>query len=90
MGCGLPIFLIPLDVTNKVPLTTSYYEKIKETHISTRTGKLFLSLLDGVLPWRDDFFFWDVVAAEIFLNPALAYFERFDAYAIRVTAITLT
>ncbi len=80
MESGIPIYLIPLDVTNHVPLTMSFYEKVKKTHINTRKGEFFLSLLNGILPWiaLDGFYFWDVIAAEILTDPSLAYFERYE------------
>lgn len=74
---GIPIYFIPLDATNYVPLTMSFYEDVKKMQIGSRKGEFFLSLLNGVLPWiaLDGFYFWDVVAAEILFDPSLAYFE---------------
>lgn len=73
---GVPIYLVPLDVTNQVPLTIPFYEEIKKNKLKTISGRFFFSLLDEILPWKDEFYFWDVVAAEILVNPSLAVFEN--------------
>lgn len=75
---GIPIYFIPLDATNHVPLTIPFYEKVSKMHSGTQKVALFLSLLSGVLPWvnLDGFYFWDMVAAEILADPSLADFER--------------
>jgi pyrimidine-specific ribonucleoside hydrolase len=73
---GIPIYLIALDATNHTPLTIKFYEYVK-TNRRTRSANLFYELLTGVIPLiqMDGFYFWDVVAAEVFVDSTLAKFE---------------
>ena len=67
---GAPITLVPLDATQHVPVTRSFYEGLKAAH-----GTRVADFVFRVLSRRRDSYFWDPLAAAI-LTDRLATVER--------------
>ncbi len=73
----VPITLIPLDVTDKVPLKLSFYNKLENNREAAATQYVF-ALLTGNLHWirTNNFYFWDPLAAVIASDPSIARFSQ--------------
>ena len=71
---GIPIRLIPLDVTNKVPITKEFLSKLDEqaeTYRASRLAAKVYSLVKGF-----NYYFWDTLTAAAVLNPELFTFKE--------------
>ncbi len=73
---GLPLYLIALDGTDQTPLTLEYYEYV-ERNRNTPMAHLFYHMLTCIKErgTMHRFYFWDLQAAEVLLDPSLAHFE---------------
>lgn len=76
LASGVEITLVPLDATNEVPVTAFFADALARTHLTPEAetvNALFEaqpSLLSGT------YFFWDPLAAALFVDPDLATLER--------------
>ncbi len=74
---GVPLTLIPLDVTNQHPLTTAFYKRL--TTAATNDAGTFLVGLLGRVRWllgqQRTFYFWDPLAAVVAIHPEIATFQ---------------
>jgi inosine-uridine nucleoside N-ribohydrolase len=75
---GVPIKLVPLDVTDKVPLTESFKKDFssidrwsKETPDRTPGTHFLVELFKGRTPETGEFYHWDPLAAAIAIQPSL-------------------
>jgi pyrimidine-specific ribonucleoside hydrolase len=73
---GAPVTLVPLDATNHAPLTTSFYEQLKDSHTSPEATFVFdlLTKNRGFIA-SGGYYFWDPLAAAILTDENLATFE---------------
>jgi pyrimidine-specific ribonucleoside hydrolase len=73
---GAPITLIPLDATNHVPMTATFYGRLKDDHGSPEATFVFdlLTKQYGSLE-SGGYYFWDPLAAAILTNEGLGTFE---------------
>lgn len=71
---GIPIVLVPLDVTNQVPLNQEFLQEAKKIH-PTPTGIYLKKLLQEKFSHQIDWYFWDPLAAVIAINETLCDFE---------------
>lgn len=74
---GVPIFLVPLDATNQVPLTQNFKERL--SNLETPAGKFtskVIHLLTDTLGLRDQFYLWDPITTACAIEPALAQFNK--------------
>jgi inosine-uridine nucleoside N-ribohydrolase len=72
---GIPMRLVPLDVTNSIPLTPSFVQRFKrETRgaAAAAVSNWFSQLLK---PDLGEYFHWDPLAAVVALNPDLCTIE---------------
>jgi len=75
LGSGAPVTLVPLDVTNHVPVTTTFYQRVEGDHRSQEATFVF-----DVLTKQYDFiksggfYFWDPLVAAIATDERLATF----------------
>jgi inosine-uridine nucleoside N-ribohydrolase len=74
---GPPVTLIPLDATNQIPVTRSFYEGIKAARGTPEAGFVY----DLLTRQRDliesgGYFFWDPLAAAAFTDQSLISTER--------------
>lgn len=71
---GLPITLVPLDVTNSVPLGTSFFELIKPTP-KTAIAAYIKRVLQRIQKINRGFYFWDPLAAFVAAHPELVQYQ---------------
>ena len=73
---GAPLTLVPLDATNHVPVTMSFYNRLKADHAAPAAQFVFDGLTEekGQIdsPGYD---FWDSLTAAIWVDESLATFE---------------
>lgn len=75
----LPIYLVPLDATNTVPITASFIEKYKKQIKATRTPDPVAEFiawnydLPFVKDWlsQDRFYFWDTLAVGVAIDESM-------------------
>jgi len=74
---GVPIFLVPLDATNQVPLTQDFKGRL--SNLKSPAGKFtnkVIHLLTNTLGLRDQFYLWDPITTACAIDPALAQFNK--------------
>lgn len=81
LDTGLPITLMPLDVTNNVPVTREFLLKLDaqaEHHKASQLAARLFSLVKGF-----NYYFWDTLTAAAVLKPELFTFkeQRIDVIA---------
>jgi pyrimidine-specific ribonucleoside hydrolase len=72
----VPITLIPLDVTNQVPVTDEFIEQLKILPQNRQTSYVLNLLTNQPKSMAYRLFFWDPLAAAIFRDETLAGFEK--------------
>lgn len=73
----IPITLLPLDVTNKLPLDMDFYDLVQKNHHSPAADYL-LALLENNKEWlqtKDWWYFWDPLLAVIASDESIAEFK---------------
>lgn len=72
---GVPVTLVPLDATNKTPLTLDFYEKVAADHPSPAAEFVYrlLKRLKNLIG-RRQYYFWDPLTAVITTHPHIAQF----------------
>ena len=73
---GVPITLVPLDVTNNTPLTLAFLNKVVAnavTPAATFVGRVLQRLKPMIS--RDEVFFWDPLTAVLTTHPELGGYE---------------
>lgn len=74
---GLPIYLVSLDGTNQIPVTSKFVERLRQNS-RTRQSQFVLSGMD-VKMWairEGHYYFWDVLAAAAAVEDDLVRFEQ--------------
>jgi len=74
LDSGIALKMIPLDVTNKVPITKEFLAKLDEQADSFRASQLaakIYSLVKGL-----NYFFWDTLTAAAVIRPELFTFKE--------------
>lgn len=71
LGSQIPILLVPLDATNKVPITEEFKTKLGNEMV-TREAEIVHQFLDTNL------FFWDILTVVALSNPEVVTLEMFD------------
>jgi pyrimidine-specific ribonucleoside hydrolase len=73
---GAPVTLVPLDATNHAPVTTKFYQRLKDQHASPEATFVF-DLLTGQQDFIQSggYYFWDPLAAAILTDESLVVFE---------------
>lgn len=73
---GLPITLVPLDVTNSVPVATSFFELIESTPNTAIAAhiKQILERMRKLSP-KHGLYFWDPLAAFVAVHPELVQYQ---------------
>jgi inosine-uridine nucleoside N-ribohydrolase len=80
---GIPIILVPLDVTKDVPVTRTFYRTL-EKHRDTSSAALVYDMLTANLGFVDSggFQFWDSLTAAIVTDPTIAQYEQMELTVI--------
>lgn len=75
---GIPIVLVPLDATQDVPITRSFYRALGD-NLTIPASNLVHEILTANLGFVDSggFQFWDSLTSAIFTDPSIATFEDF-------------
>lgn len=82
---GVPVYLVPLDATNQVPISEHLKSKLASLdNPPSRFYSKVLDLLTGALGQRDTFYLWDPITTACALEPSLASFKK-----RRVAMVTL-
>jgi purine nucleosidase len=74
LDSGIPIRLIPLDVTNKAPITKEFLTRLDEQAEAYRASRLaskILSLVKGF-----NYYFWDTLTAAAVIEPDLFTYKE--------------
>lgn len=71
---GIPVTMVPLDATNRVPVTRTWFAALAEHHITPASEAVY-DLFAATRPFDLGFFFWDELAAAIAFDPSIARFE---------------
>jgi inosine-uridine nucleoside N-ribohydrolase len=76
LASGAPTTLVPLDATNHVQVTDSFYQRLKADHLSPVAGFVFDVLTQRyALIQSGGYYFWDPLAAAILTDDSLATFQ---------------
>lgn len=71
---GIPIKLIPLDVTNKAPITKEFLAKLDEQADKYRSSRLAAKVYSLVKGFN--YYFWDTLTAAAVVKPELLTFKE--------------
>jgi len=87
---GVPITLVPLDVTNQVPLDGTFYHQLKKTH-KTPEAKFVYELIkhEEKMLWANLWYFWDPMAAVIAGHEEIATVEMLPLRVDLLSGATL-
>jgi pyrimidine-specific ribonucleoside hydrolase len=70
---GIAITLVPLDVTNQLPITHAFYYKIQHQHVSQASRYVYQLLTRNQKTLlNNDWYFWDPLAAVIAADDSIA------------------
>jgi inosine-uridine nucleoside N-ribohydrolase len=78
LGSGVPIFLVPLDATNQIPVTGDFLARLSE-QVESPAGKFVLDMLTLLvvkLRAGTNFYLWDPITTACALDPAVGSFEK--------------
>jgi inosine-uridine nucleoside N-ribohydrolase len=76
LNAGVPITFVPLDATNHVPLTDSFYQSLKGAHTTPEATFIFEQLTKSYdFIQSGGYFFWDPLAAAILTDGTLGTFQ---------------
>lgn len=84
---GVPVYLVPLDATNQIPVTPDFLDRLS-AKVKTPAGKYIadmLTLLVVKLRAGTNFYLWDPITTACALDPSLA---RFNKRQVNVTTET--
>lgn len=72
----IPIVLVPLDITNRLPIDMKFYDAIKKNHQSPAAAFVFTILKNNISMIRENgWYFWDPLAAVISSDESIARFQ---------------
>ena len=80
---GLPLTLIPLDVTNQVPVTKQFLSRLAtqiDYKLSNLTGQLWALTIDTIPSYHYTYFMWDILATSYLAIPEQFTMERVKAH----------
>lgn len=73
LDTGVPITLVPLDATNRVPVTREFILKLDEQAEKYRASQLAAKMYSLVKGFN--YYFWDTLTAAVVLKPELVSFK---------------
>ena len=72
----IPIVLVPLDITNQLPIDMKFYRTVKNTHHTPSANYVFLMLKNNIKMIQAQWwYFWDPLAAVIASDESIADFQ---------------
>lgn len=79
LNSSVPVEIVPLDITNHIPLDKSFLAMLKKHRLS-KVGKLVTNLVEKLLSniqyESETWYFWDPLAAVILANPSKTSFKK--------------
>ena len=78
LDSGVPVWLVPLDATNQVPVTQDFIARMK-SKAKTPAGEFISSMLHLLvvkLHANNNFYLWDPITTACALDPSLAQFKK--------------
>lgn len=77
LNAGAPVTLVPLDATNKVPLTMDFYTRFEANRTTPEANFVYrvLSRFKSIIRTHE-YFFWDPLTAAVAVDESLAAFQR--------------
>ncbi len=78
LDSSVPVWLVPLDATNQVPVTQDFIARLK-SKAKTPTGEFISSMLNLLvvkLRANNNFYLWDPITTACALDPSLAQFKK--------------
>jgi len=78
LDSGIPVWLVPLDATNQVPVTRDFINRLT-SKAQTSAGKFISSMLNLLvvkMRANETFYLWDPITTACALDPSLAQFEK--------------
>jgi len=79
---GVPVTLVPLDATNKVPLTRAFLERLRaQPSVASTLAAQSWSLVEKQVN-GEEYFFWDTLTAAAMLDPGVVATERLHVRVI--------
>jgi len=80
---SIPIILVPLDATQRVPVTRNFYKALEKNR-NTQPANLVYEILTANLGFVDSggFQFWDSLTAAIFTDQSIATFEEVELIVV--------
>jgi pyrimidine-specific ribonucleoside hydrolase len=85
-SAGLPIRLVPLDATNKVPLTRAFVDRFRRETVGADANVVSNWFAQLLKPELGEYFHWVPMAAVLALRPELC--QRLETRNLRVMAST--
>ena len=84
----MPITLIPLDATDKVPLTLAFLTQLEEQKKTPEAEFIYTALSNSTgFIESGGYYFWDPLAAGIMADPGLATLTERDVTVIDVPGV---
>ncbi len=72
----IPVVLVPLDITNQLPIDMNFYNAIKQRHKSPAANFVFVLLKNNInMIHKHYWYFWDPLAAVIASDDSIAHFK---------------
>ncbi|THD76251.1 MAG: ABC transporter substrate-binding protein [Phenylobacterium sp.] len=71
LGSGVPITLVPLDASNRVPMTLGFADRLaaRPSAAAQLTAQM---LRPAIAEYPDEYYFWDPLTAAVLLDPGVA------------------
>jgi len=77
LSSGVPVYVVPLDATNQVPISARFKNALASIHNPpAQFYSKALHILTGKLGQRDTFYLWDPITTACALDPDLAVFTK--------------
>jgi inosine-uridine nucleoside N-ribohydrolase len=77
IGSGIPITLVPLDVTNQAPLSMDFYARLENDHPSPEAAFVYDVLTANLsMIQSGSYYFWDPLAAAVLSDEPLVTIEK--------------
>jgi len=84
LDSGVPVWLVPLDATNQVPVTRDFINRLT-SKAQTPAGEFISSMLNLLvvkMRANETFYLWDPITTACALDPSLAQFEKREVNVI--------
>jgi pyrimidine-specific ribonucleoside hydrolase len=77
-----PVTLVPLDATNHVPITSTFYASLKENHAAPAADAVYKMFSASTSMYTGGMYFWDPLTAAVLTDESLASIETRDIHVV--------